>query len=668
MERVGVFVCHCGSNIGAVVDCAKVAEELRKYPNVVHSVDYKYMCSEPGQNLIKDAVKEHNLNRVVVCSCSPRMHENTFRACVAQAGLNPYMFEMANIREHCSWVHAGHNEEATEKAIDLAKMAVAKVCKNKELQKGSSPVTKRALVVGGGIAGIQAALDIANNGYQVDILERTPSIGGKMAQIDKTFPTIDCSACILTPRMVEASSHPNIKLITFAELEKVEGYVGNFDVTIRSKARSVDMSKCTGCGTCMTKCPGKADDEFNMKLQKRPAIYTPFPQAIPNKPVIDRESCLKFKSRKEGKDVCGVCAKLCPAGAIYYEQEDELFVEHYGAIVMATGYDQFDHSVYGEYGYGKYPDVISGLHFERLVNASGPTMGHIVRPSDHKEPKTVVMVKCVGSRDPEHGKSYCSRTCCMYSAKQATLIRDHCPDTKVYIFYMDVRTPGKGYDEFYNRTREEYGVEYIRGRVSKIYQDGDQLMVKGEDSLLGKPVEILADMVILADAMIPQNDATKMAQIVGIGYDKDGWFTEAHAKLGPVETHTAGIFLAGACQGPKDIPDTVAQAGAAAVKVCSLLSKDKLETDPCTSEIDPALCAGCGHCVNVCPYKAISLETIEERKAGKMVSRQVAKVNASLCQGCGACTVTCRSSAANLNHFTNAQILAEVDALCQTIL
>ncbi|MBR6756009.1 MAG: CoB--CoM heterodisulfide reductase iron-sulfur subunit A family protein, partial [Peptococcaceae bacterium] len=606
MERVGVFICHCGSNIGSVVDCAKVAEEMRNYPNVVHAVDYKYMCSEPGQNLIKEAVKEHNLNRVVVCSCSPRMHENTFRACVAQAGLNPYMFEMANIREHCSWVHAGQNEEATAKAIDLAKMAVAKVCKNKELKKGHSPVTKRALIVGGGIAGIQAALDIANNGYQVDILERTPSIGGKMAQIDKTFPTIDCSACILTPRMVEASSHPNIKLITFAELEKVEGYVGNFDVTIRSKARSVDMSKCTGCGTCMTKCPGKADDEFNMKLQKRPAIYTPFPQAIPNKPVIDRESCLKFKSRKEGKDVCGVCAKVCPAGAIDYEQEDEIFVEHYGAIVMATGYDQFDHSVYGEYGYGKYPDVISGLHFERLVNASGPTMGHIVRPSDHKEPKTVVMVKCVGSRDPEHGKSYCSRTCCMYSAKQATLIRDHCPDTKVYIFYMDVRTPGKGYDEFYNRTREEYGVEYIRGRVSKIYQDGDQLMVKGEDSLLGRPVEILADMVILADAMIPQNDAAKMAQIVGIGYDKDGWFTEAHAKLGPVETHTAGIFLAGACQGPKDIPDTVAQAGAAAVKVCGLLSKDQLETDPCTSEIDPALCAGCGHCVGVCPYKAIS--------------------------------------------------------------
>ena len=668
MERVGVFICHCGSNIGAVVDCARVAESVKDYPGVAFSTDYKYMCSEPGQEMIQNAIREHNLNRVVVASCSPRMHEKTFRACVAKAGLNEYMFEMANIREHCSWVHAGRNEEATQKAIDLVKMAISKVCKNEVLEKGHAPVTKRALVVGGGIAGIQCALDIANNGYQVDILERTPSIGGKMSQIDKTFPTIDCSACILTPKMVEASSHPNIKLITFAELEKVDGYVGNFEVTIRSKARSVDMNKCTGCGTCMTKCPGKADDEFNMNLRKRTAIYTPFPQAIPNKPVIDRENCLKFKSRKNGKDVCGICAKVCPAGAIDYEQEDELFTERYGAIVMATGYEQLDHSIYGEYGYGKYPDVISGLHFERLVNASGPTQGHIVRPSDHKEPKTVVMVKCVGSRDPEHGKSYCSRTCCMYTAKQATMIRDHCPDTKVYVFYMDVRTPGKLYDEFYNRTREEYGVEYIRGRVSKIYQDGESLMVKGEDTLLGRQVEIEADMVILANAMIPNPDSERMAQIVGIGYDKDGWFTESHPKLGPVETHTAGVFLAGACQGPKDIPDSVAQAGAAAVKVCALLSKDRLETEPTVSKVDNKLCSGCGLCVPVCPYKAISLETIQERVAGKTIERQVANVNGSLCQGCGACTVTCRSGAANLKHFTNAQILAEVDALCQTIL
>lgn len=662
MKRTGVFICHCGTNIAAAIDCVQVAEALKGYPDVAFSTDYKYMCSEPGQEMIKQAIKEHDLNRVVVASCSPRMHEPTFRRCIAEAGLNPYMLEMANIREQCSWVHPDDMVHATAKAIDLVKMAVAKAGYNKPLEKSMSPVTKRALVVGGGIAGIQTAIDIANNGYQVDILERTPSIGGKMSQIDKTFPTLDCSACILTPKMVEASGHPNIHLITYAELEKVEGYVGNFEITIRKKARSVDMIKCTGCGTCWGKCPTKVASEFEMGMTTRKAIYTPFPQAIPNKPVIDRVNCLKFKSGK-----CGICQKLCPTGAIDYTQEDELVTISYGAIVMATGFEQFDHSVYGEYGYGKYPDVITGLHFERLINASGPTMGKIKRPSDHTEPKNVVFIKCVGSRDQAKGKAYCSRTCCMYTAKQATLVREKIKDSNVYIFYMDVRTAGKGYEEFYNRTSETYGAQYIRGRVSKVWQDGDKLRVRGEDTLLGRPVEILADMVVLATAMVANPDAAKIAQMVGFGYDKDDFYTESHPKLAPVETHTAGVFLAGACQGPKDIPDSVAQAGAAAVKVCALLSKDMMETEPITSEVDKLICAGCGHCVDVCPYRAITLETIEERKLGKIIRREVAQVNSSLCRGCGACTVTCRSSALNLKHFTNEQILAEVDALCQTI-
>lgn len=659
MKKVGVFVCHCGSNIAHSVDCAKVAEALKDFPNVAYSTDYKYMCSEPGQEMIQKAIKEKGLDRVVVCSCSPRMHENTFRKCVAQAGLNPYMFEMANIREQCSWVHPDDMEKATEKAIDLAKMAVSKVCYDEPLEKNYASVTKRALVVGGGIAGIQTAIDIANNGFMVDIVERTPSIGGKMSQIDKTFPTLDCSACILTPKMVEASGHPNINLITFAEVEKVEGYVGNFEVTIRKKARSVDMSKCTGCGTCWSKCPTKVASEFELGMSMRKAIYTPFPQAIPNKPVIDREHCLKFT-----KGVCGVCSKVCPAGAIDYTVEDELVTEKYGAIVMATGYQLFDASLYGEYGYGKYPDVITGLQFERLINASGPTMGHLLRPSDGKEPKNVVFIKCVGSRDENKGKSYCSRTCCMYTAKQATLVRDKIKDSHVYVFYMDVRTPGKGYEEFYNRTTEKYGADYIRGRVSKITQEGDKLIVHGADTLLGRPVKVEADMVVLATAMVSNPDAAHLAQLVGFSYDKDGFYTESHPKLAPVETHTAGVFLAGACQGPKDIPDTVAQAGAAAVKVTALLSKDKLETEPSVSKVDQRNCAGCGHCVNICPYRAISLITIQEKMAGKIIERQVADVNSSLCRGCGACTVTCRSSSIGLKHFTNKQILAEVDALC----
>jgi len=659
MKKVGVFICHCGSNIAHSVDCAKVADALKDYPNVAFSTDYKYMCSEPGQELIKNAIKEQGLDRVVVASCSPRMHENTFRKCISQAGLNPYMFEMANIREQCSWVHPDDMEKATEKAIDLAKMAVAKVSYDEPLEKNFSNVTKRALVIGGGIAGIQTAIDIANNGFEVDIVERTPSIGGKMSQIDKTFPTLDCSACILTPKMVEASSHPNINLITYAEVEKVEGYVGNFEVTIRNKARSVDMSKCTGCGTCWSKCPTKVSSEFELGMTTRKAIYTPFPQAIPNKPVIDREHCLKFT-----KGVCGVCAKVCPAGAIDYTVEDEFITNRYGAIVMATGYELFDARAYEEYGYGKYPDVITGLQFERLINASGPTMGHIQRPSDGKEPKNVVFIKCVGSRDDIKGKSYCSRTCCMYTAKQATLVRDKIKDSHVYVFYMDVRTPGKMYEEFYTRTTDQYGADYIRGRVSKIVQEGDHLLVYGADTLLGKPVVIEADMVVLATAMVSNPDAAQLAQKIGFSYDKDGFYTESHPKLAPVETHTAGVFLAGACQGPKDIPDTVAQAGAAAVKVTALLSKDQLETEPSVSKVDTRNCAGCGHCVNICPYRAITMEVIQERSPHGPIERRVAHVNNSLCRGCGACTVACRSGSISLKHFTNQQILAEVDALC----
>jgi len=659
MKRVGVFICHCGTNIAATVDCEQVAENAKGFPGVAFSTDYKYMCAEPGQELIKKAIKDHKLDRIVVASCSPRMHEPTFRRCIESGGLNPYLLEMANIREHCSWVHPDNKEKATFKATELVRMAVAKVMKNEPLDRSTIPITKRALVVGGGIAGIQAALDIANAGHIVDVVEKEPSIGGRMAQIDKTFPTLDCSACILTPKMVEVANHPNVNLITYSEIEKVEGYVGNFDITIRKKARSVDMKACTGCGTCMQKCPTKVASEFEMEMMDRKAIYTPFPQAIPNKPVIDRENCRYFKSGK-----CGVCQKVCPTNAVDFTQQDELVTERYGAIVVATGFDLFDDSVYGEYGYGKYKDVITGLHFERLINASGPTMGKIKRPSDGQIPKNVVFIKCVGSRDEAKGKAYCSKTCCMYTAKHATLVREKIKDSNVYVFYMDVRTPGKGYDEFYTRTTDQYGAKYIRGRVSKIYEKGEKLIVRGEDTLLGLPVEVEADMVVLATAMVAKADAAKLAQMVGFSYDQNNFYTEAHPKLAPVETHTAGVFLAGACQGPKDIPDSVAQASAAAVKVCGLLSKEVMPTEPIVSSINEAICSGCGMCVPVCPYKALDLKVIQERVHGKTVSRKVATVNSGLCQGCGACTVACRSSALNLKHFTNEQILAEVDALC----
>ncbi len=460
--------------------------------------------------------------------------------------------------------------------------------------------------------------------------------------------------------MVAAAQHPNISLYTYSEVEAVGGYIGNFDVTIRKKAKYVDYSKCTGCGICETKCPKKVDSEFDLGLGKRPAIYKPFAQAVPNKPVIDNKSC-----RKLLEDKCGVCAKVCPIGAINYEDQDELVTEKFGAIVMATGFELIDWTqYYGEFGGGQYPDIISGLHFERLVNASGPTGGKIKRPSDQEIPKTVVFVKCVGSRDIAKGKSYCSRACCMYTAKHAHQVLEKVPGSDVYVFYMDVRTPGKMYDEFYMRTREVDGAKYIRGQVAKIWQDGKKLMVRGEDTLVGSAVEIEADMVVLETAMVPQNDAIKIAQTVGFSYDKDGWYTEAHPKLRPVETNTGGVFLAGCCQGPKDVPDTVSQSSGAAVKVAALFSKDQLATNPEIATVNEATCVGCLLCKPICPYKAIDGKEITEWSHGKEQTRKVADVNTGLCQGCGACTAECRSGSLFLKGFTNQQLLAEVDAAC----
>lgn len=459
--------------------------------------------------------------------------------------------------------------------------------------------------------------------------------------------------------MVAAAQHPNIKLMTYSEVAEVNGFVGNFEVAIRHRASSVDHAKCTGCGTCWEKCPTKVTSEYNLGLGLRKAIYVPFPQAVPNKPVIDRESCRWFTKGK-----CGVCKKMCPTGAIDYEQEDQLFNERVGAIVLATGFDLFEwQKVYGEYGYGRYPDVITGLQFERMNNASGPTGGKIIRPSDGKEPKTVVFIKCVGSRDEAKGKEYCSRACCMYTAKHAHQVLEKIDDSRAFVFYMDVRCPGKAYEEFYQRSVHE-GAQYIRGRVSKVFPLGHKLIVRGADTLLGRPVEIEADLVVLATAMVPSRGSAKLAQVVGFSTDKDGFFQEAHPKLRPMETNSAGIFLAGACQGPKDIPDTVAQASGAAVKVCALFSRTEMAVDPMTAYVKEALCSGCLNCKAVCPYKAIEAKQITERFAGKQTERTIASVNTGLCQGCGACTVACRAGAINVKGFTNDQILAEVDALC----
>jgi heterodisulfide reductase subunit A len=645
------------------VDVEDVVQQAAKLPGVRCSLHYKYMCSEPGQAMIRQKIVADKLDGVVVASCSPHMHLRTFRKAVQAEGLNPYMLEMANIREHCSWVHHDRGQ-ATAKAVDLIRMAVAKVKNNHALQPIKVLVTRRALVVGGGVAGIQAALDIADSGYEVVMVEREPSIGGKMAGLSETFPTLDCSQCILTPRMVEVGQHPRIKLYTYSEVEAVDGFVGNFEITIRQKARYVDISKCTGCGECSSVCPLKKNKSaFDYGMGTRPAIYTPFPQAVPARPVIDKNVCAKLL-----KGGCGLCAKKCAAGAINYQDEDRLVKEKVGAVVLATGFKLYEIgkqdgkiSGYGEYGYGKYKDVIDSLQFERLVSASGPTGGEIKRPSDGKTPKTVVFISCVGSRDNAKGLPYCSKICCMYTAKHAMLYKHKVHDGQAHVFYMDIRAGGKNYDEFVRRAIEQDGAQYYRGRVSKITEKNGKLILRGADTLAGVPVTIEADLVVLASAMRPAEGVAELAQKLNVGVDEFGFLMESHPKLRPVETNAAGVYICGAAQAPKDIPESVAQASAAASKVQITLAASELTREPEIATINDKTCAACYRCHQTCPYHAI--EKAEVRTPRGAFVKHTARVNVGLCMGCGTCVAVCPSKSADIEGFTDQEIYAMVESL-----
>lgn len=671
MARIGVFVCHCGENIARTVDCAKVSDALKNHPGVVVSQDYKYMCSDPGQSLIKQAIEEHHLTGVVVAACSPHMHEKTFRRAASQAGLNPFLVEMANIREQCSWVH-DKSDATDEKAIEIVRTIVEKVKNNAPLEAVRIPVTKRALVIGGGIAGIQAALDIADGGVDVVLVEKEPSIGGHMSQLSETFPTLDCSQCILTPRMVEVYQHPRITLHSYSEIESVDGYIGNFTVKVRKKARSVIESQCTGCGDCQAACPSrKIPNDFDAGLSMRAAIYVPFPQAVPNVPALDRENCTLFKGRAKGreKDLCGKCKEACLRNAIDYEQEDTFVEERVGAVVVATGFklysvgrDQPDGlKGYAEYNYGEIPDVISGLQFERLASASGPTGGEIRRPSDGKIPKKIVFVQCVGSRDPEKGISYCSKICCMYAAKHTMLYRHKVHDGEATVFYMDIRAAGKGYEEFVRRAIEEDGAMYVRGRVSRMYRDGDIVKVVGFDTLCGEPTTIDADMVVLCTALRPHKGNKNLGRKLSVTYDQYGFISAAHPKLRPVETTTAGVFVAGACMSPSDIPDSIASASASASKVLAMFAGDELEREPTVAVVNERMCIGCYTCERVCPYGAVERRDVCNRDG--QICGHIAYVLPGVCQGCGTCVATCPSKSVELLGFTDEQIFAEINAL-----
>lgn len=647
--KIGIFVCHCGKNIASSVDVEKVVSEISSLPGVAYAAEYKYMCSQPGQSLVMDTIRDHKLDAVIVAACTPSLHEVTFRKAASEAGLNPYRVEIANIREQCAWVHQDDKDVATKKAVEIIASMVQKVSLDQALTGDSIPVTKRALVIGGGVAGIQASLDIADAGYEVVLVEKEPSIGGHMAQLSETFPTLDCAQCILTPKMVAAGSHPKIKIMAWSEVKEVSGYVGNFKVKIEQKAKGIDWEKCTGCGLCMEKCPTKVPSEFDRSLGPRKAIYSPFPQAVPNKPVIDIENCLYYKNGK-----CGLCKKICETGAIDYDLMSKTIEEEFGAIIVATGFDVYETSHIKEYGAGKIPDVIDSLAFERILSASGPSAGDVRRPSDGKVPQNVVFIQCSGSRDPEKHKPYCSRICCMYTAKQAMLYQHAVHGGQAHVFYIDIRSGGKNYEEFVERAQSE-GVIYTRGKVSKIYRNGDKIAIMGVDTLAGRPVRMDADMVVLAMAMEPRASSDQLRGILKISTDQNGFWMEAHPKMNPVGTTTEGVFLAGCGQAPRDIPDTVAQASGAAAKVLSLFSRERLTLDPMTVRVEEDLCSGCGLCVSACAYEARSLDEI----------KHIALVNEALCKGCGACMIACPNGATVHKNFSRKQILKMVRAVME---
>ena len=651
-EKIGVYLCHCGSNIAGVVDVEEATRWAQEtFPEVTVSRDYKFMCSSPGQELIEKDIKELGLTRVVVAACSPHLHEPTFRGACRRAGLNPYLFEMASIREQVSWVTAD-KQIATQKAKALIEGAVKRVAYNESLEPFIVKIDPNVLIVGGGVAGIQAALEIADSGNHVYLVEREPSIGGHMAQFDKTFPTLDCSACILTPKMFAVGSHPKITLLTWSEVEKVEGYVGNFTVQIRKRARKIKEELCTGCLVCQEKCPKKVvDNVFEVGLANRKAVYVPFPQAVPKYPVMDTENCTFFK-----KGTCKVCERFCPTNAIDFAQEDQVLKVNVGNIILATGYDPFNCRRIPQYGYGVLPNVITSLEFERMTNASGPTGGKVLLKDGKTAPKSIGIIHCVGSRDKNYNE-FCSSICCMQSIKFAHLAHEK-TSAKVYNFYIDIRTPAKSYEEFYQRIQDE-GTIFVRGKVGEVTyiarkpEEEGKLIVQVFDTLMGMQRRIPVDMVVLSAGLEPRADAKEVGKKFGISCSEDGWLIERHPKLDPVATMTEGVYIAGCAQGPKDIPASVTQGAAAAARIIGRIQQGEIALEPVRANVVEEKCSACRTCNDLCPFSAITFDT----------EKEVSLVNPALCQGCGTCVAACPAGAIIGTHFSDQQIMAQIEGM-----
>lgn len=655
--KIGYYICHCGTNIASVIDVDAVAKYISKLPNVVVSRNYKYMCSDPGQKLIEDDIAKYQLNRIVVAACSPLLHETTFRNATRKGGLNPFYFQMVNVREHNAWVHSDR-EQATRKAIELSRAAVERVSLHKPLEIRKLPINPNVLIVGGGIAGIHAALVLANAGKHVYLVEREPTIGGHMAKFDKTFPTLDCAACVLTPKMAAVGKHPNITLWTYSDVVKVDGYVGNYKVTVRRRPRYVIEELCTGCLECIDACiykEPKFPDEFNLGLGKRKPVYIPFAQAIPSIATIDANTCIELKTGKCKKTCVDACGDR---KAIDFKQKEELKEITVGAVIITTGFKTFDARRILYYGYGVYPNVITSLEAERLLNAAGPTSGEFLT-RDGRKPKQIAIIHCVGSRD-ENTNKWCSRVCCLYSLKLAHLIHER-TEAEVFNFYIDMRTPGKSMEEFYNRVAEE-GVNFVRGRVADIYPDPSDgstghLVVQAEDTLLGKILKVPVDMVVLSVGLEPDPASENIRKMFNLSCGSEGWFLERHPKLAPVSSFNEGIFIAGCCQGPKDIPDTVAQAGAAAAEAFSIIDLGNIEIEPNTAYIIESECSGCKSCIPLCPYSAISFDTEKHKSV----------INEALCKGCGTCVAACPSGSIVQNLFEDEEIISEINGLLEPI-
>ena len=641
--RIGVFICHCGTNISDVVDVAALAAAAQRLDGVATVREGRFLCADTGQRLLREAIRGERLTGVVMAGCSPQMHEQAFRAVVASAGLNPFLLQIANIREQVSWV-TPDRAQATRKAAAVLAAAVGRVARHRPLHARQVPVTQTTLVVGAGIAGIEAALRLADAGKRVVLVEREPSIGGHLARLARTYPTLDCSACVLVPKMASAAEHPQILLLTNSRVESVGGHVGNFRVRIRTLPRSINEADCTGCGLCVERCPwADIPSEVDEGLGTRTAVHFPFPQAVPWIPVIDRASCAHFQSR-----TCRICEQVCPSGAVDFEQQDEVREIEAGAVVLATGFRLFDPRRAAEYGYGRWPNVVTSLQLERMCHPSGPTGGRILLKNG-RPPKSIAILHCVGSRDHRYNR-HCSRVCCTTALKLALLARRQ-TGARVTNFYIDMRAAGKQAEEFYEQVQRS-GVTFVQGRGTAVACSGGTLLVSAEDTLLGRPVTVPVEMVVLALGMEPQGDAPALANLFGIACGEQGFFSERHLKFAPVQTAVEGVFIAGACQGPKDVPESVAQGGAAAAGALGLMDRGEVDIMPTVAEVDPRRCSGCRLCLRDCPYQALAV--VEEG------GRAVARVNEVLCQGCGSCAAACPAGAITQHGFTAAQLGAEV--------